>query len=111
MSGNYWRSLGELNDSPSFRENLEREFPEAAAELTGGVSRREMLMLIGASRSMAGLASCRRPVEKIVPYVTAPEEVIPGVPRRYATTMPFGRSAYGLVVESHEGRPTKIEGN
>src|SRR5207249_2956314 len=29
----------------------------------------------------------------------------------YATTMPFRRSAYGLIVESHEGRPTKIEGN
>jgi MoCo/4Fe-4S cofactor protein with predicted Tat translocation signal len=111
MNENYWRSLGELEDSPSFRAHLEREFQEGASELPEGVSRREMLMLLGASLSLAGLASCRRPVEKIVPYVNAPEEVIPGVPRRYATTMPFGRSAYGLVVESHEGRPTKIEGN
>jgi molybdopterin-containing oxidoreductase family iron-sulfur binding subunit len=111
MNETYWRSLGELEDSPSFRANLEREFPEGASELPEGVSRREMLMLLGASLSLAGLASCRRPVEKIVPYVTAPEEIVPGVPLRYATTMPFGRSAYGLVVESHEGRPTKIEGN
>jgi molybdopterin-containing oxidoreductase family iron-sulfur binding subunit len=111
MNGTYWRSLGELEDSPTFRANLEREFPEGASELPEGVSRREMLMLLGASLSLAGLASCRRPVEKIVPYVTAPEEIIPGVPLRYATTMPFGRSAYGLVVESREGRPTKIEGN
>ena len=51
------------------------------------------------------------PVEEIVPYVTAPEEIVPGIPRYYATTMPFRRSAYGLIVESHEGRPTKIEGN
>ena len=42
---------------------------------------------------------------------TAPEEIVPGIPRYYATTMPFRRSAYGLIVESHEGRPTKIEGN
>jgi MoCo/4Fe-4S cofactor protein with predicted Tat translocation signal len=111
MNETYWRSLGELENSESFRANLEREFPEGASELPEGVTRREMLMLLGASLSLAGLASCRRPVEKIVPYVNAPEEIIPGIPRRYATTMPFGRSAYGLVVESHEGRPTKIEGN
>ena len=70
-----------------------------------------MIMLLGASMSLAGLAGCRRPVEEIVPYVTAPEEIVPGIPRYYATTMPFRRSAYGLVVESHEGRPTKVEGN
>jgi molybdopterin-containing oxidoreductase family iron-sulfur binding subunit len=75
------------------------------------MTRREMVMLLGASLSLAGLAACRRPVEEIVPYVAAPEDVVPGVPRFYATTMPFGRSAYGLIVESHEGRPTKIEGN
>src|SRR4051812_43611873 len=70
-----------------------------------------MMTLVGASLSLAGLAGCRRPVEEIVPYVKAPEDVVPGMPRYYATTMPFGRSAYGLIVESHEGRPTKIEGN
>src|SRR5262245_47014893 len=70
-----------------------------------------MMMLVGASLSLSGLAACRRPVEEIVPYVAPPEEVVPGIPRYYATTMPFGRSAYGLIVESHEGRPTKIEGN
>src|SRR5687767_7529858 len=70
-----------------------------------------MIMLLGASLSLAGLAGCRRPTEEIVPYVTAPEDIVPGIPRYYATTMPFRRSAYGLIVESHEGRPTKIEGN
>src|SRR5687767_11890605 len=73
-----------------------------------------MIRLLGASMSIAGLAGCdiiRRPVENIVPYVNAPEDVVPGIPRYFATTMPFGRSAYGLIVETHEGRPTKIEGN
>src|SRR5687767_13133665 len=70
-----------------------------------------MLLLLGASASLAGLAGCRRPVEEIVPYVNAPEDVVPGIPRYFATTMPFGRSAYGVIVEAHEGRPTKIEGN
>jgi MoCo/4Fe-4S cofactor protein with predicted Tat translocation signal len=107
----YWRSLAQIEDRPEFRAALEREFPEGASELPEGITRRDMMMLVGASLSLAGLAGCRRPVEEIVPFVTAPEEMLPGIPRYYATTMPFGRSAYGLIVESHEGRPTKIEGN
>jgi molybdopterin-containing oxidoreductase family iron-sulfur binding subunit len=108
----YWRSLAQIEDRPEFRDALEREFPEGASELPEGVSRRDMFMLLGASLSLAGLSGCiRRPVEEIVPYVTAPEDVVPGIPRYYATTMPFRRSAYGVIVESHEGRPTKIEGN
>jgi molybdopterin-containing oxidoreductase family iron-sulfur binding subunit len=107
----YWRSLAQIDDRPEYREALEREFPAGASQLTDGVTRRDMLLLLGASASLAGLAGCRRPVEEIVPYVTAPEDVVPGVPRHFATTMPFRRSAYGVIVESHEGRPTKIEGN
>ena len=107
----YWRSLAEIEDRPEFRTALEREFTEGASELPPGVTRREMMTLLGASLSLAGLAGCRRPVEEIVPYVTAPEEIVPGIARHYATTMPFRRSAYGLIVESHEGRPTKLEGN
>ena len=111
MSRTYWRSLAQIEERPEYRAFLEREFQEGASELPEGVTRRDMIMLLGASLSLAGLAGCRRPVEEIVPYVTAPEEIVPGIPRQYATTMPFRRSAYGLIVESHEGRPTKIEGN
>jgi MoCo/4Fe-4S cofactor protein with predicted Tat translocation signal len=107
----YWRSLGQLEEHPESRAFLEREFPEGASELSEGVTRRDMIMLLGASLSLAGLTGCRRPAEEIVPFVAAPEEIVPGIPRYYATTMPFRRSAYGLIVESHEGRPTKIEGN
>ena len=111
MSRNHWRSLDQLEDTPEARAFREREFPEGASEPPDAISRRHVLTLLGASVSLAGLGACRRPEEHIVPYVEAPEQVIPGVPRHYATTLPAGTSAYGLVVESHEGRPTKIEGN
>ncbi|NIL99686.1 MAG: TAT-variant-translocated molybdopterin oxidoreductase [Acidobacteria bacterium] len=107
----YWRSLEQRNGDPSVRQFAEREFPEGASEAPEGVTRRTMLSLLGASVSLAGAAACRRPVEKIVPYVNAPVEVVPGIPRHFATTMPWGLDAYGVVVESHEGRPNKIEGN
>jgi len=107
----YWRSLGELEGSPEFEAVRHREFLEGAADTPDGISRRTMLGLMGASLSLSGLAACRRPVEKIVPYVQAPEDMLPGIPQRYATTMPFRGNALGLLVVSNEGRPTKIEGN
>jgi molybdopterin-containing oxidoreductase family iron-sulfur binding subunit len=107
----YWRSLDELKDTPQFHEFLEREFPQGAEEMGNEWSRRSFLTLMGASAALAGLAGCRRPVEKIVPYVTQPEEVTIGKPTHYATTMPLGLSAYGLLVTTRDGRPTKIHGN
>ena len=67
---------------------------------------------MGASLALAGVSACtRQPDESIVPYVRQPEELVPGKPLFYATAMPFAGSGVGLLVESHEGRPTKIEGN
>src|SRR5262245_62317728 len=67
---------------------------------------------MGASIALAGVAGCtRQPLEQIVPYVRQPEELIPGKPLFFATAMSIGGVATGLLVESHEGRPTKIEGN
>ncbi len=107
----FWRSLDQLADKPEFRRFLEAEFPASVDEEKHGVSRRNFLSIMGASLAMAGLVGCRRPVEKIIPYVSQPESIIPGVPNYYATTFPFGRTPLGVIVESHEGRPTKIEGN
>ena len=108
----YWRSLEELAETDAFREFLQREFPEQAAEWPDPISRRRFLHLMGASLALAGLNACtRQPAEKIVPYVRAPEGLVPGKPLFFATAMPLGGFAHGVVVESHEGRPTKIEGN
>jgi len=108
----YWRSLEQLAGTDDFKDFLEREFPKGTVELANNNwSRRSFLTTMGASLALAGLTSCRRPVEKIVPYVTRPEEIDPGVPNYYATTMPLGLSAYGVIVTTHEGRPTFIQGN
>ncbi|MFN3344463.1 MAG: TAT-variant-translocated molybdopterin oxidoreductase [Chloroherpetonaceae bacterium] len=110
----YWRSAEQLSNSPEFRRWVESEYPEGAAELElmkDSLSRRKFLTIMAASFALAGLSACRRPVEKIVPYVKQPEEIVPGIANYYATTMPFGLSAYGVLVKSNEGRPTKIEGN
>jgi len=108
----YWRSLEELAGTPEFQEMLHREFPKGASEWVDSVSRRGFLQLMGASLALAGMTGCTKlPLEPIVPYVRQPEEVIPGRPRFYATAVTLGGYASPVLVESHLGRPTKIEGN
>ena len=110
----YWRSLGELSDTPEFRGWLEREFPAGAAELEGDeVSRRSFLKLMGASMALAGfgLSSCRKPEMHLVPFTKSAEWVIPGKELYYATAMPRRYGAIPLVVATVDGRPIKIEGN
>ena len=119
----FWQSLQELANTPEYEAHLHHEFPHdpekdpeekvrvAGVELEG-VPRRDILKLMAASAALSGLSACTKlPTEKIVPYVRAPEEIVPGKPLFYATAMPSPNGALGLLVESHLGRPTKIEGN
>ena len=108
----FWRGLEEVSATPEFNQWMHREFPQGAAEWTDAPSRRQFLKLMAASFALAGITACtRQPTEYILPYVKQPEELIPGIPLQYATAMTLGGYATGLLVESHEGRPTKIEGN
>ncbi len=107
-----WQSLEELSDTREYRDFLENEFPANASADASGMNRRDVLKWMAASAAMAGLSACTKlPTEKIVPYVHPPEEIIPGRPLFYATSMPQAGGAAGLLVESNMGRPTKIEGN
>ncbi len=107
-----WRSLDELRGDPETRHWREREFPPGASEWKDELGRREFLRLMGASLALAGAVSCtRQPLEKIVPYVRQPEWLVPGEPLYFATAHMLSGYARGVIVESHEGRPTKIEGN
>ena len=76
-----------------------------------GVSRRRFLELLGASLALAGAASCAPPREQIVPYVRPPQQAAPGTPLYYASAHVIDGFAEGILVETHDGRPTKIEGN
>src|SRR4051812_22203209 len=108
----YWRSLEELAGNPEFQVALKREFPKGASEWLDSVSRRGFLKVMGASLGLAGMTGCvKLPNEVIVPYVRQPENVIPGRPMYYATAHTLGGYANPILVESHLGRPTKIEGN
>jgi Fe-S-cluster-containing dehydrogenase component/anaerobic selenocysteine-containing dehydrogenase len=98
---NVFESLGEAEPAD--------DDPHAAA-----LSRRGFLTL-SAAAGLAGLAGCRRPDLEILPFSAIPDEQVghlaPGKPTFYATCLPRPGGALPVLVESHEGRPTKVEGN
>ena len=126
---NYWRSLDDLADTPEFRAFAKEEFPGFASVYEGlgeavpnddgapdaAVNRRKFLALSAAALGLAGLAGCRRPDIEILPYAAIPDDqvgnVVPGKPTFYATSIPRPGGALPVLVESHDGRPTKVEGN
>ena len=110
----YWRSLEALSETDEFRRLIEREFPSQLGVAFDPVNRRKFLTLMGASLALAGVGGCSvkpAPTKEIVPYVRQPEELIPGKPLFYASAMTSDGAAVGLLIETHLGRPTKVEGN
>lgn len=108
----YWRSMEQLAASPAYQEEVAREFPEGADSAPADdVSRRGFLSVVAAAVAMAGATACRKPGRKILPFNNRPEDLIPGVPRHFATTLPMQGYGTGVLVTNHDGRPTKIEGN
>ena len=109
----YWRSIDERNRAKSIALGAVNAFAPGADELAeGSVSRRGFMQLLGASTALATVGvACAKPREKIVPFVRRPEELTPGNPLHFATAYALEGFANGLLVTSHEGRPSKVEGN
>src|SRR6185369_15593282 len=94
----YWRSLDQLADTPEFRNWVEREFPEDAAAVLDGNSRRSMLKVMAASFGLAGLAACSRPEVRRAPQARGREDYVPGSPYNYTSAFSLGGHASGIVV-------------
>ncbi len=106
-----WRSLGEKAD-PTRRARQAVEEPAVQVPEKSILGRRSFLGVAGATTAAIGLSGClRRPAENILPFTRAPEYSQPGIPLHFATSVHHQGEAIGLIVESHEGRPTKVEGN
>ena len=107
----FWTSLEEIVDADDFREWIEAEFPSAAPLLTAE-GRRQFLKLMGASLLLAGLSACgEERADLALPYVDQPEAMVPGLPRFYATAVPFEGYVQPVLATTHAGRPTKLDGN
>ncbi len=107
----YFRSLGELENSPEFDQFLQREFPTAASEFPEGVSRRRWLQLMGASLAFGGAAGCRYQREEFAEFVVKPEGRVAGIPQYFATNFEWAGRSVHVLAKCLEGRPIKLDGN
>ena len=99
-----WRSIKE------FEQGISREEDSSRGKTSG--SRRDFLKLFGFSvASAAVVSSCEKPVQKAIPYLIKPEEIIPGKAAYYASTFFDGTEYCSVLVKVRDGRPIKIEGN
>jgi MoCo/4Fe-4S cofactor protein with predicted Tat translocation signal len=107
----HWSTLAELRGAPEVEELRGREFFSPPSEEAEVPSRREFLKFLGAGAAFAAAGCARKPVEKILPYVKAPEELTPGNAIYFASTCNDCPASCGTLIKTREGRPIKIEGN
>ncbi|MFT7163526.1 MAG: MoCo/4Fe-4S cofactor protein with predicted Tat translocation signal [Flavobacterium sp.] len=123
MSSNkkYWKSVEELENGSVVEALRNNEFAEAIpteeflgnndALSSSSTSRRDFLKYVGFSTAAASLAACEGPVNRSIPYVLQPEQIIPGVADYYATSVFDGFDFANLLIKTREGRPIKIDNN
>ncbi len=107
----FWRALEEIAEQPALRRHVDEIFPQLS-QLDPALDRRAFLRLLGASLALGGLAGCSGPPpEEIVPWVRQPEGMPQTLPQFYASTLLRGGNVAGVLVQTRQGRPIKIEGN
>ena len=122
LNKKYWKSVEELDENSSVVELLKQnEFitPIPTDEFLGdkknlessSTSRRDFLKYVGFTTAAASLAACEGPVIKSIPYVVAPDEIVPGIPNFYATSIADGFDFANVLIKTREGRPIKVERN
>ncbi len=118
----YWQSFAELNDTEGFqklqkdefKEDLDMPFEDSEGKgwLDAKAPRRDFLKYLGFSTAAATIAaSCEVPVRKAIPLANRPENVIPGIPKYYATTFVQDGEVVPVIAKVRDGRPIKLEGN
>jgi molybdopterin-containing oxidoreductase family iron-sulfur binding subunit len=119
QNDNVWLGVEDLTNDPIIAQNAKHEFHHTSVtdvlqdENAMGLqsNRRDFLKYLGFGISAATLAACEIPVRRVVPYVTKPDTIVPGVANYYASSFVDGGDYNAILVKTREGRPIKIEAN
>ncbi len=105
----YWKSLKERDAVPGVLKTLADEFPEGGPRQ---FRRRDFLKATGFTLGVAFATGCSRaPVQRAVPLLSQPAEMVPGRSLFYASTCAGCSAGCGLLAKVRDGRPIKLEGN
>jgi molybdopterin-containing oxidoreductase family iron-sulfur binding subunit len=108
----YWKSGEERDAQENFLDAARDEFSEPVVALSDGFDRRDFLKGAGFAVAAATLTGCNRaPVEKAIPLLVQPEDLVPGKAYFYASTCDGCSAACGTLVKNRDSRPIKLEGN
>lgn len=105
----YWRSLSQLHGVED--PNIGAEFVPDQLEPMDGTTRRRFMQIMGASVAMASAVGCTRVHRYVVPAARGIEGRTIGQTQPYATAMEVAGVAIGLLAQSYEGRPIRLDGN
>ena len=82
------------------------------------MNRRNFLKALGLGSGASAVSACGlddnryyTPIEQVLPYVVRPEQVTPGTPTYFATSVGTGPSAYPVLALHREGRITNVVAN
>jgi Fe-S-cluster-containing dehydrogenase component/anaerobic selenocysteine-containing dehydrogenase len=86
--------------------------------MINGINRRDFLKALGLGTTATAASACgldnnyyRTPIEEVLPYVVRPDQVIPGNPTFFATTVTTGPNAFPVLARHRDGRVINIGAN
>ncbi len=105
----YWKALKEKEGGPEFVQSVADDLSQRGPRQ---FRRRDFLKAAGFTVGVAFATGCSRaPVQKAIPLLSQPEEIVPGRPLFYASTCAGCSAGCGLLAKVRDGRPIKLEGN
>ncbi len=105
----YWKSLKERDAAPDVLKAHANDFPEGGPRQ---FRRRDFLKATGFTLGVAFATGCSRaPVQRAIPILSQPAEMVPGRSLFYASTCAGCSAGCGLLAKVRDGRPIKLEGN